>query len=135
MVINKKRIEFGLFKIDVINYIEKLFSLYHRKSEVDDYIRTVDYAILDTDIDLKISSYSDYTIAYIYFCTWEGGWEHKQKSLYIEYHHKGYYEIRDNQGKRKRLENKELVFKTIDKYFNLVCAGIIRDKKLSKLLA
>lgn len=130
----RKRIEFGLFKIDVVNYIERLFSLYHRKSEFDDYTRTVEYAIIDTDIDLKISSYSDYTIADISFCTWEGGWEHKQRSLYIEYNHKGYYDIRDNQGNRAKLETKEIVFKEINKYFNLVCPNLVRDKKLSKIL-
>lgn len=54
--LSQKRIDFGLFKIDIINYIESFFKIEHIETKRDDYIRKSEYRILNTDIDMIIAS-------------------------------------------------------------------------------
>lgn len=127
------RVKNGIHHKDVLNYIEKIFKLYYRGLESNN--SRLKYQLIDTDIDLEIDIYEDKFIRRIYFCTWSDGWEHKQKSLCIDYNHRGYFqEFIGRTGLYRNIGNKQNAFKEIDKYFNLVCSGIVRDKKLSKIL-
>ncbi len=126
------RIKNGIHHKDVINYIENIFSLYYYKESSNQKMK---YQIEDTDIDIEIDVYSDGFLSRIYFYTWAGGWEHKQKSLCIDYHYKGYFqEFNGKTGLYRNIGNRRNIFEEINKYFNLVCKNAVRDKKLSKIL-
>jgi len=135
---HQKRIDFGLFKIDIINYIESFFTIEHMKTQFDDYIQKSDYRILNTDLDMKITSYiKDSTIQSFYLCTFENGFTANQKSLLIDFNiTKHTYDLRDISVSdyRTPLLTKDEVFKSISNYFNSVCLNIMRDKKISKLI-
>lgn len=136
--LSQKRINFGLFKIDVLNYIEGFFGIEHMKTIFDDYIQKSEYRILNTDIDMKISSYiTDSTIRSMYLCTWENGFTASQKSLVIDYNFsQNIYTLRDISVSdyRTPLLTKDEVFKALSNYFNSTYLDMMRDKKLEKII-
>lgn len=135
--LHQKRISFGLFKIDIINYIEEFFKIEHIETKSDDYVKKSVYRILHTDIDMIIASYiKDHTIQSFYLCTFESGFTANQKSLLIDFNiTKHTYDIRDISVSdyRTPLLTKDEVFKSLSNYFNATCLDIMRDKKLAKL--
>lgn len=136
--LHQKRISFGLFKIDIINYIEEFFKIEHIETKSDDYVKKSVYRILHTDINMIIASYiKDHTIQSFYLCTFESGFTYaNQKSLLIDFNiTKHTYDIRDISVSdyRTPLLTKDEVFKALSNYFNATCLDIMRDKKLKKL--
>ena len=100
------------------------------------------YRILDTDIDFHVQYYKDNTICEIFFCTYAGGWGHKQQSIKIEFLWEGCYNYRicDKSGKdpiisEYKSDKKEDIFIAIDEYLISACDNNIkRNIKLINLL-